>query len=421
MLGGTLPSVSWIMATAEGSEHPGPSSPAQGADYTARVLDALTANPEVWSKTVLIVNFDENDGFFDHVPPPAVPSYTDATRSVLAGDSTVDTSGEYHEVLAPDTTPEAALLQFQPYGLGPRVPLYVVSPWSKGGWVNSQVGDHTSVIRLIEARFGVYEPNISPWRRAVCSDLTSCFDFAAPDDTQLDEPLPDTTEAAERARALPGRTTPPTPAPVLPVQATGVRPSRALPYELHVHADVQPHAQRVALSFENTGRAAACFHVYDRQHLERVPRRYTVEAGKSLVGSWELAADDGAYDLWVLGPSGFHRHFTGAAEAAEAEVRVCYDARGGNVSVRLRNDGTEPRTFALSANAYFGDAHESVTVAAGDDTEHRWSLASSCHWYDFTVRVAGLDGWSRRFAGRVETGRPSFSDPAQGGRARGER
>jgi phospholipase C len=85
------------------------------------------------------------------------------------------------------------------------------------------------------------------------------------------------------------------------------------------------------------------------------------------------------------------------------------------------NDGTEPRTFALSANAYFGDAHESVTVAAGDDKEHRWSLASSSHWYDFTVRVAGLDGWSRRFAGRVETGRPSFSDPAQGGRARGER
>ena len=102
VLDGTLPQVSWIVATAEGSEHPGPSSPAQGADYTARVLEALTANPDVWAKTVLFVNFDENDGFFDHVPPPAAPSYVvlgarTPSRRVLAGASTVDTRGEYHE------------------------------------------------------------------------------------------------------------------------------------------------------------------------------------------------------------------------------------------------------------------------------------------------------------------------------------
>jgi phospholipase C len=138
VLANRLPQVSWIVGTAEGSEHPGPSSPAQGADYTARVLEALTANPTVWSKTVLFINFDENDGFFDHVPPPAPPSYIswhpDPARAALAGASTVDTTGEYHEHLVSyhnDAT-ERALLH-RAYGLGPRVPLYVVSPWSKGG------------------------------------------------------------------------------------------------------------------------------------------------------------------------------------------------------------------------------------------------------------------------------------------------
>lgn len=158
VLADKLPQVSWIVATAEGSEHPGPSSPAQGADYTARVLDALTSNPEVWSKTVLLINFDENDGFFDHMPPPAVPAYesydADPARARLAGASTVDTVGEYHHNLN-GSDPQ---YHHRPYGLGPRVPMYVVSPWSKGGWVNSQVSDHSSVIRFIEARFGVKEP-----------------------------------------------------------------------------------------------------------------------------------------------------------------------------------------------------------------------------------------------------------------------
>jgi phospholipase C len=237
VLAGTLPAVSWVVATAEGSEHPGPSSPAQGADYTARVLDALTQNPEVWSKTVLIVNFDENDGFFDHVPPPAAPSYADDDNAVLAGDSTVDTTGEYHLYLAADVDAEGDSLQFQPYGLGPRVPLYVISPWSKGGWVNSEVFDHTSVIRFLERRFGVIEPNISAWRRAVCGDLTSAFDFSDVDGGELVTELPETAVLADRARALPGRTTPPTPAlPELPEQAIGTRPSRALPYVLNVQA-----------------------------------------------------------------------------------------------------------------------------------------------------------------------------------------
>ncbi|MDP9125983.1 MAG: phospholipase C, phosphocholine-specific, partial [Pseudomonadota bacterium] len=205
VIAGTLPQVAWICATASGSEHPSASSPAQGAAYIARVLDALTANPDVWSKTVLIVNFDENDGFFDHAAPPAPPSYTswnaDPALARLAGASTVDASDEYLGD-ADGGIASVDPYKHHPFGLGPRVPMYVISPWSKGGWVNSQVFDQTSTIRFIEKRFGVVETNISAWRRAVAGDLTSCFNFATPNDADLVSALPDTTARDAASRAL---------------------------------------------------------------------------------------------------------------------------------------------------------------------------------------------------------------------------
>ena len=130
---GNLPQVSWIVAPYLLSEHP-QGTPAYGESLSARLLETLAASPEVWSKTVFLINYDENDGFFDHVPP-ALPA-TDPGM----GASNVDVRGEdYHGV---------------PVGLGPRVPMLVVSPWSRGGWVDSQVFDHTSVIRFLERRFG---------------------------------------------------------------------------------------------------------------------------------------------------------------------------------------------------------------------------------------------------------------------------
>jgi phospholipase C len=432
VIAGALPSVSWIVATAEGSEHPGPSSPAQGADYIAKVLDALTANPEVWARTVLILNFDENDGFFDHMPPPAAPSYqrwsATPSQAVLAGASTVDTTGEYHEVLVSyhNDAQQQALLH-RPYGLGPRVPMTIISPWSRGGWVNSQVFDHTSVVRFIEARFGVREPNISAWRRAVCGDLTSAFNFADPNDEAFFANLPTTLALANRARALPGRTVPITPAvTTLPVQADGVRPSRALPYELQVDAKVMPGAggpgnPRVALAFGNSGRQAAVFHVYDRRQLAELPRRYTVEPGKQLSDHWAAAAS-GAYDLWVLGPNGFHRHVTGnarhavGAEHANPDVQVRCDSVSGDLELKLTNNGGAPCSFTLAPNQYMtGSA--STTVVARSEHVIRLPLRASGYWYDFSVTVRGQAGFSRRFAGRLETGQPSFSDPAMFGPA----
>jgi phospholipase C len=430
VVNGTLPQVSWIVGTAEGSEHPGPSSPAQGAEYTAKVLEALTADPDVWAKTVLIVNFDENDGFFDHVPPPAAPSSVsydvNPSRATFAGASTVDSKGEYHEFLPAGSAEEEKLLLHKNYGPGPRVPLYLLSPWSKGGWVNSECFDHTSVIRFIETRFGVKEPNITAHRRAVCGDLTSAFDFSSRDDSDFYESLPQTEELAARARELTETTTPVTPAlPELPSQRSGVRPSRALPYVLHIH-EAPAKKGEIALRFVHAGRkTAAVFHVYDRKHLERIPRRYVVEPGKELTGVWNLADDAGEYDLWILAPNGFHRHFTGnvgaiATEGAPApEIRLHYEPIRGNLFVSLRNRGGTRATFEFAANAY-GHESCSLSVAARGEAMQSWNLAKSAQWYDFTLTIPELAGYARRFAGRVETGRDSWSDPALGGPAIGE-
>ncbi|MBE7212104.1 MAG: phospholipase C, phosphocholine-specific, partial [Gluconacetobacter diazotrophicus] len=178
VLNGTLPQVSWIAAPEAYCEHP--NWPANyGAWYVSQILDILTANPEVWSRTVFLLTYDENDGFFDHVVPPT-PAATATT-----GGSTVSTANEFF--------PGSAHYAPGPYGLGIRVPMLVISPWSKGGYVNSQVFDHTSIIRFIEARFAKHDPslietNITPWRRAVCGDLTSCFDFRTPNAARVAPP-----------------------------------------------------------------------------------------------------------------------------------------------------------------------------------------------------------------------------------------
>jgi len=406
---GTLPQVSWVIAPSFDSEHPGPSSPAQGADYIARVLDCLTSNPDVWARTALLVNFDENDGYFDHVPPPAPPA-KDAGGKPLGG-STVDTTGEYHLVRSPsEKTSERDDLMDRPYGLGPRVPLYVISPFARGGYVNSEVFDHTSVIRFCETRFGVAEPNISPWRRAVCGDLTSCFDFKTPNEAVAE--LPATAETAQRAKALAGRTKPPTPAePLTPVQATGVRRSRPLPYAL----DVALTANTPRIAFRNTGSATAVLHVYDCKRLNDPPRRYTVEPGKTLQDDWAPAAD-GSYDLFVHGPNGFHRRFTSAKAGAGPLVSLV--GVGRKVQVRLDNAEEAARNIHIVSAPYAKDLKPwTGKVSAGSTINPLWDLAATSGWYDLTVRADGIAGWSQRFAGRLDNGAATMTDPAIGGPA----
>lgn len=144
---GKLPTVSWIIPTAQQCEHPN-YLPASGADFVARKIEAVAANPELWAKTVFILNYDENDGLFDHVPPPVPPA---------------GTADEFVDGL--------------PIGGGIRVPCIIVSPWTQGGFVSSEPFDHTSVLRFLELITGVREKNITAWRRKTFGDLTSALGF----------------------------------------------------------------------------------------------------------------------------------------------------------------------------------------------------------------------------------------------------
>jgi phospholipase C len=225
--------------------------------------------------------------------------------------------------------------------------------------------------------------------------------------------MPATRAAADRAAALPTKTRPPTPAtPKAPEQAQGVRPSRPLPYALDTTIAVDGRAARVALS--NTGKAAAVFHVYDLLDLTPAPRRYTVGAGERLLDGWALV--DGRYDLWVLGPAGYHRHFRGAAEPP-LTLTAAFDPKAVQLTLTLRNTGAK----ALEANA-MGNAYALKTwrasVPPGGSVSNAWPLDKHGGWYDLSLTLLGHPGWLRRYAGRLETGRASISDPEMHGPAR---
>ena len=396
---GTLPQVSWILPPAAYSEHP-KYMPAMGADYISRILDALTGNPEVWSKTVFLLTYDENDGFFDHIVPPMPPT------PKLPGKSTVAVEDEIHTVVNPAHQPLYQPDQL-PYGLGPRVPTIAISPWSQGGFVCSQVFDHTSIIRFIEARFGVHEPNISAWRRAICGDLTSAFDFSRKGPARI----PHSDTAAQRARIeqacrdLPKTVPPDVTGAILP-QEPGTRPARPLPYDLAV--DEQAEGGGVTLTFRNLGRQGAHFLVYAGDRGQG-PWRYTVEAGKSLSDAWP--ATERGYSLSVHGPNGFFRRFRGRAGQMAPLVSPRPDTSAGDLVVALSNPGARPVHCTIRDTGYGGETLRLV-LPSGGSAERRIALGGSGQWYDVTVTADEAPDWSRRLAGHVETGRISISDPA---------
>jgi phospholipase C len=156
-----LPKVSWLYPSVSDSEHPGFSTALNGQVVVRDVCEALFSHPKVWAKTALFITWDENGGFFDHVAPPTPPK------------------GTKDEFVTVSKLPDAAEGIRGPIGLGFRVPMLVVSPFSRGGLVCSDTFDHTSTLRFLETRFGVEVPNLSRWRRRVTGDLTSAFNFAA--------------------------------------------------------------------------------------------------------------------------------------------------------------------------------------------------------------------------------------------------
>ncbi|MFG1989799.1 phosphocholine-specific phospholipase C [Actinoplanes sp. NPDC048988] len=374
---GRLPKVSWIVAPEAYTEHPN-WGPHYGEWYVSRVIDILADNPHVWSKMALIVTYDEEGGFFDHLVPPT------------PGESTVPTTNEIF--------PGSAGHPAGPYGLGIRVPTIVVSPWTRGGWVNSQVFDHTSLIRFLEKRFGLVETNITPWRRAVAGDLTSAFDFKNPNRGRPD--LPGTTDfkPAELTRR-PNEVPVPPADPELPGQERGVRPARALPYRLHVDGKAGPDG--FTIEFRNTGHATAVFHVHSADPAV-APRTYTVEPGKRLTGAWT-----GTPDLEVRGPNGFFRHFQGTTAV---EVHAAGDDRRQTITLEIRNHGSGRAEVTVTDR--YTHKTERFAVRAGASRTYQRAAGRTRGWYDLTVTGAGFE---RRYAGHLENGEESISDPAMGG------
>jgi len=399
-----LPQVSWVVAPEAYTEHP--NWPANyGAWYVSQILDALTSNPDVWSKTAVFLTYDENDGFFDHMVPATVP------QSREEGLSTVDTTNEIY--------PGSFEYPRGPYGLGVRVPMLVISPWSKGGWVNSEVFDHSSLIRFIEQRFGpdypgLKESNITPWRRAVCGDLTSAFNFKSPNSARV--PLPSTVAyiPPDNQRHPDYVPTPPA-EQAMPVQEPGTRPARAVPYELHTRGRADFTSRTFNVNFSNTGKSAAVFQVRSGDAL-RGPWTYTVSPHSSLSDSWSFVPLlQNTYDLSIYGPNGFLRAFKGSISGsgkANLDSATIYDTANSGITLDIYNRGTEAVQVQVS-NVY---TNETITglVQPSKNLVKYFSLKDSFAWYDFVVQVASDSSFKQQLAGHVETGNDSMSDPAIG-------
>ena len=403
---GTLPQVSYIVAPYEYSEHPD-ATPNAGENFSARLLAALVANPAVWAKTALIINYDENDGFFDHMPPVMAPETNNRGRSTLAA----GTQGE--------------LYNGQPIGLGPRVPVTVVSPWSKGGKVCSQLFDHTSVIRFVEEwlvargypRAQVTCPGISPWRRAVCGDMTSAFNFASPN-ASWPSSVPSTAlyfKGWGSKDALPPATQV---APKQETVTTGVpRPAAPLPYRMDVTGAGPGSGRQFALGFGNSGSATAAFIVYSTLRTDG-PWHYTVEPGKRIDNEvWNWSSD--RYHLAVHSHNGFLREYQGSFAAAGRNLQVSLSENpdSHSVTVSLRNTGSTACTVKL-ADASYGDRTVlSISVAPGATQSVVRPLDYSRGWYDLMLTLVDDGAFRVRLAGHLEGAGLDFTDPVLNGLA----
>jgi phospholipase C len=425
---GQLPAVSWLVPPENFSDHPG--APWYGSWMVSEVLRILTEKPEVWKKTIFILTYDENDGYFDHVPPfsPPDPARPETGRTTEG----IDPALEYWPLERDLERASKTDARGGPIGLGYRVPLVIASPWSRGGAVCSQVFDHTSVLQLLESvltrklRKPVRETNISAWRRAVCGDLSSAFQPAAKS-TGANPAFTQRNAELERIHKAQFR---PPPAGFAKShtarQEKGVRPSLPLPYELYAAGGLTPDRRSVRISMEagdlvfGAKSAGSPFHVYSPgtygQRADLRTRSYAVEPGKRLTDIWELEGfENGVYRLCVCGPNGFLREFAGSVEDPEIALR-CEYRKSGDLAVILTNSAARAHNIRLVNHMYKG-AGSATAVRPGEKKTVVLKLAASHSWYDFTLQVAGSETFARRCAGRVEIGKLGFTDPVMGGLA----
>src|SRR5206468_1442968 len=253
------------------------------------------------------------------------------------------------------------------------------SPWSRGGYVTSEVLDHTSIIRFLEQRFGVHEPNISPWRRAVCGDLTSAFDFITSDDRV--PPLPSVASYAPPDRIRHPDVDPVPPGnQSLPAQERGVRPARPLPYDLEVKASV--NATGVVLTMRNGGEAAAVFHTRSAAPAMQV-QMFTVGPRQQLTAKFQ-ASDVVGYHVEVHGPNGFFRKFAGSAPRGP---EVSFD-RGSGDERRLLVSNVGP-PVEIGVVDHYRDEQPAQAFRLGKDGRITVERGGSHGWYDIEITSSG--------------------------------
>lgn len=447
---GTLPTVSWLMPPANFSDHPG--EPWFGPWYVSEAMEILLQNPEVWKKTIFVITYDENDGYFDHVPPYVVPNpYKEHTGKVSAGiDPKLDFVTKNQQ-----TNPSAtdANIREGAIGLGYRVPMIIASPWTRGGFVCSEVFDHTSSLQFVEdfleKKFNkkVQEENITQWRRTICGNLTSAFrpyhgekidgpvflerkpfiegihqaqfkqapaNFKKLSDAEIEQINKDHTQS-----------------PYFPKQEKGVKPACALPYELYTdgHFNKEKNAYEIVFKAGNKvyGKRAAGspFRVYAVNPYQKEQLRawdYSAAAGDALTDEWKINDfENEAYHLKAYGPNGFYREFAGDNNNPLVKINCDYEASRlnaarltGNLVVYITNQDKKAHTAVITDKSYKATA-QSHAIPAGGSVRVILNLTKNHNWYDIGIKLKGYDVFEERFAGRVETGAPTKTDPLMGG------
>jgi len=418
---GELPMVSWLVAPCSFSDHPG--SPWYGAWYVSEVLDILTKNPEQWKKTIFIVTYDENDGYFDHVPPFVAPKPgSGGTNNIRTEEEFVD--GKHN------------------LGLGFRVPMIVASPWSRGGYVNSEVFDHTSSLQFlehfIEKKTGkkVIEENIGEWRRAVCGDLRSIFrdaDSSVPEEMAVkrdayiqqiyeakEKKLPsdykmlsdtdlDDLKAKDRLKQL------------LPDQEPGTKPSCALPYNLSLNCEYLKSKDEVevTMSYENSlsnaKKGAAPFQIYDMNSLRKDSKKscydFTVSEGKQLKCTLPFHSD--TFFLKAYAPNGFYREFRGHKnQLSQTNILLNTMSDKEQMQVVFEFDTKQQIIVSIVDNSY---KRKPINLVFEKGTHKQViDIQDSFGWYDYSILIEEYQDFEQRFAGHIENGKTSITDPLMG-------
>jgi phospholipase C len=370
-----LPRVSWIVAPAGYCEHPS-YTPDYGAHYVNTVLQTLFSNRELWKNTALFITYDEHDGFFDHQLPP----YPEAS-----------VTDEYIDGL--------------PIGPGTRVPMLICSPWTRGGYVDSNVYNHTSMLEFLATWTGVKPANVTPWRASVTGDLTTAFDFKNPD-FSIPGNIPTLNQTWALTQLTGGSTTPPAEGDQkMPTQEPGTRPHRPTNLRLHADVTVNRTTSQVTAALTNAGTVGASFAVYPDEYLTFGATPITVLPSAAGSYVWDAALTGGKYAFSVYGPDGFLTSFAGEVVPAGVNagpvpvVTAAVRSATKTLELTLANQGEQVIVYTVTPNDYAGSA-KTVTVKTGRTATISWPT-DRYGYYDVVITTNSAGGFRRRYAGRI--------------------